>query len=80
MKYDAERLAIELVTKRRGRQTLTMRQTAEQIGVSLRVVHKAETRKAVSEDSFTKICAWLEMQPGAFFKEVKNEGLDTRRH
>lgn len=69
MKYDAEKLAIELVTKRRGRQTLTMRQTAQQIGVSLRVVHKAETRKNVSKESFTKICDWLDIHPGQFFKE-----------
>lgn len=71
MKYDAEMLAIELVTKRRGRQTLTMRQAAAQIGVSLRVVHKAETRKAISEQSFAKICDWLEKEQGAFFKEVE---------
>ena len=69
MKYDAERLAIELVTKRRGRQTLTMREAAQQIGVSLRVVHKAETRKTVSKESLIKICDWLDIHPGQFFKE-----------
>lgn len=68
MEYDKTALSIAIVTKRRGANTITMRDAADQIGVSLGVVQKAETRKPVSEKSFTKICAWLNIPPGEFFK------------
>lgn len=68
MKYDAEKLAIDLVTHRRGRLMQTLREAGLAIGVSYSVVQKAETRKPLSEKSLTKICQWLEVSPGAYFK------------
>lgn len=66
MKYDAEKLAIELVAHRRGRLMLNLREAASEIGVSHSVVQKAETRLPLSERSFLKICAWLQVEPGAY--------------
>jgi len=64
--YDKERLAIDLVTHRRGRLMNTLREAASQIGVSYSVVQKAEMRLPLSERSFLKICAWLGKEPGAY--------------
>lgn len=68
MKYDAEKLAIDLVAHRRGRLMQTLREAGQAIGVSYSVVQKAEMRKPLSEKSFIKICQWLEVSPGAYFK------------
>jgi len=66
MKYDAEKLAIDLVTHRRGRLMQTLREAGAEIGVSYSVVQKAEKRLPLSEKSFLKICQWLEKEPGAY--------------
>ncbi len=64
--YDAEKLAIDLVTHRRGRLMQTLREAGKEIGVSYSVVQKAEMRLLLSEKSFLKICAWLNVDPGAY--------------
>ena len=66
MKYDAEKLAIDLVTHRRGRLMQTLREAGDEIGVSYSVVQQAEKRLPLSEKSFLKICAWLQVEPGAY--------------
>lgn len=66
MKYDADLLAAHVVIKRQIRNRLTIREAAEQIGVSIGTVHRAEVRKGLSEQSFLKICAWLEKDPAAY--------------
>ena len=73
MKYDAEKLAIDLVTHRRGRLMQTLREAGRAIGVSYSVVQKAETRKPLSEKSFIKICVWLGKEPGEYFKTETDE-------
>ena len=64
--YDKERLAIDLVTHRRGRLMQTLREAGKEIGVSYSVVQKAETRLPLSERSFLKICAWMGSEPAAY--------------
>lgn len=66
--YDVDKIAVAVNTKRQITNRLTMREAAKQIGVSVRLVHKAETRKVLSAESFTKICRWLGKEPGAYFK------------
>ena len=71
MKYDADEIAAAVNTKRQIKNRLTTRQAAAEIGVSNGTVHRAETRKPLSEKSFTKICHWLELEPEQFFKQVE---------
>lgn len=66
MKYDADKLAAAVNTKRQITNRLTTREAAEQIGVSNGTVHRAEVRKGLCEGSFLKICQWLDVEPGAF--------------
>ena len=66
MKYDAEKLAIDLAGHRRGRLMLNLREAGEEIGVSHSVVQKAETRLPLSKRSFLKICAWMGSEPAAY--------------
>lgn len=68
MNYDAEKLAIELVSHRRGRLQLNLRQAAAQIGVSYSVVQKAERKLPIGEKSYGKICTWLGRGSGEYFK------------
>lgn len=69
IEYDADKIAVAVNTKRQINNRITMRQAAKQIGVSVRLVHKAETRKGLSEQSLLKICAWLEIEPGVYLKK-----------
>ena len=71
-RYDPAALATSVVTFRRVTKRLTMRQAAEQSGVCAAIIHKAETQKPISKKSFTKICQWLNMEPGKFFKQAEN--------
>ena len=66
MKYDADKLAADVNTKRQITNRLTTRQAAEQIGVSNGTVHRAEVRKGLSSESFLKLCVWLDKEPGAY--------------
>lgn len=69
MKYDSDKLATDVVNKRQIENRLSMRDVALLVGVSVRTIHKAETRKGLSAESLTKICNWLEVSPGAYFKQ-----------
>lgn len=67
--YDAAALAEAIVKRRRVKVRQTMREAATAAGVSLTVIYKAEAQARVSQKSFAKICSWLEIEPGEFFKE-----------
>jgi DNA-binding Xre family transcriptional regulator len=66
MKYDADKLAADVNTKRQIKNRLTTREAAAEIGVGHCTVHRAEVRKGLSNKSFLKICQWLEKEPGAY--------------
>jgi transcriptional regulator with XRE-family HTH domain len=66
MKYDADKLALAVITKRRHENHMSMDEVAVEIGVSKGTVHRAELQKGLSEQSFLKICAWLGKEPGAY--------------
>lgn len=65
--YDPATLATLVVTFRRVKKRLTMRQAAEQSGLCAAIIHKAETQKPISKKSFTKICQWVGREPGEFY-------------
>ena len=66
MKYDADKLAADVNTKRQITNRLTTREAAAEIGVSNGTVHRAEVRKGLSNESFLKICQWLQVEPAAY--------------
>lgn len=71
IQYDTAALAEKIVTKRRVKDRQTMREAAKAAGVSLTVIFKAEAQKRVKQESFTKICSWLEVEPETFLKNGK---------
>ena len=71
MKYDADKLAADVNTKRQITNRLTTREAAAEIGVSNGTVHRAEVRKGLSKESFLKLCAWLQVEPGVYKKETE---------
>lgn len=72
MNYDKDALAAAVITKRQIESRVSMREAGATIGVSKKTVHKAETRKPIEMKTLIKICAWLEKEPGEFFKPAEN--------
>lgn len=64
--YDAAKLAADVKAKRET--GITTRQAAQQIGTTNGTVWRAENCKGLSLETFIKICQWLEVSPGAYFK------------
>lgn len=64
--YDAAKLAADVKAKRKS--GITTRQAAQQIGTTNGTVWRAENCKGLALETFIKICAWLEVSPGAYFK------------
>jgi len=64
----------ELVRERRGR--LSLRQTAEEVGVSFSTLARVEGGAQPDLTSFTKICAWLGVAPSRFFAPVAERDID----
>lgn len=64
----------ELVRERRGTQSL--RQTAEEVGVSFSTLTRVEGGAQPDLTSFTKICAWLGVAPSRFFTPVAERDVN----
>lgn len=64
----------ELVRERRG--SLSLRQTAEEVGVSFSTLTRVEAGAQPDLTSFTKICAWLGVAPSRFFSPVAERDVD----
>ena len=64
----------EMVRERRG--SLSLRQTAEEVGVSFSTLTRVEAGAQPDLTSFTKICAWLGVAPSRFFTPVTERTLD----
>lgn len=64
----------ELVRKRRAGQSL--RQTAEEVGVSFSTLTRVEAGAQPDLTSFTKICAWLGVAPSRFFTPVAERNVE----
>jgi transcriptional regulator with XRE-family HTH domain len=64
----------EMVHERRG--TLSLRQTAEEVGVSFSTLARVEGGAQPDLTSFTKICAWLGVTPSKFFTPVAERELN----
>lgn len=58
----------DLVRQRRG--PMSIRQTAEEIGVSFSTLSRVENGAQPDLTSFTRICAWLGVSPSRFFTSV----------
>lgn len=67
--FDADKFAKDLIMKRRVDNRFEMRQVAGEAGVSAATIHRAETKETLSLESFTKICSWLQIEPGSYFKK-----------
>jgi transcriptional regulator with XRE-family HTH domain len=69
---EVERLDVaglaDLVRRRRG--SMSLRQTAADIGVSFSTLTRVEGGSQPDLTSFTKICAWLGVAPSHFFTPV----------
>ena len=64
----------ELVRERRGTQSL--RQTADEVGVSFSTLTRVEAGAQPDLTSFAKICAWLGIAPSRFFTPVAERDID----
>lgn len=64
----------ELVRQRRG--TLSLRQAAEDVGISFSTLTRVEGGSQPDLTSFVKICAWLGEPPSKFFTAVARRDLD----
>jgi len=66
LKYNEKSLSIAVKTRRWIERDLTMKEVGQEIGISGKAVWKAENCKGLSEQSFLKICAWLQVEPAAY--------------
>lgn len=66
--FDAKRFADAVKARRGGAK---FRETAKEIGTSAATLLRVEKGKSCETETFTKLCAWLETPPGAFFKDVE---------
>lgn len=67
-KYDSAAIARALKMKR-GELGWSLDKLSAEIEVGASTLCRVENGLDCSIYTFTKICAWLEMPPGAFFKE-----------
>jgi DNA-binding Xre family transcriptional regulator len=69
-----------LVAKKRA--GMGIRETAKSIGISAATLSRVENGNVTDLETFRKICAWLEVDPGTFlgFSSAKVEGPEIRVH
>lgn len=65
--FDAEAVVLAIKVKRASS---GLRASAIEAGTSAATLSRIERGKKFDIETFTRICNWLEKEPGAFFKEV----------
>lgn len=61
---------------RERRMGVSLRQTAEEVGVSFSTLTRVENGAQPDFTSYTKICAWLGVAPSKFFSTVAERDMD----
>jgi transcriptional regulator with XRE-family HTH domain len=71
--FDINKLALHLFDKRRIFKNLSLRDAANQIGVSYATLSRVENKKIPDIETFAKICVWLDKPVQDYFriKEIK---------
>lgn len=69
--FDAHRLGYCLKAKRMAKKVNQAIASVE-IGISQGSLSRAERRQEIGIETLNKICTWLNIPPGEFFKQVDN--------
>lgn len=68
MKYKAQELKKDLITKRCIENDFSMDEACAQIGISKATLHRLESAKIPDMDTFGKVCKWLHASPSKYFE------------
>lgn len=80
MIFDIEKLRKDLITKRVIEGKLSLRQCAEQSGISPATLSRIENSKLPDVETFAKICYWLGTDARTYFNIVgkRQDGFKPR--
>ena len=67
LKYNADKMATEIRTKRFGAMNMHMREAAKVIGLSPATLSRLENKKMPDAETLMTICAWLNQPAEEFF-------------
>lgn len=72
MKIEFDSAAFSKAVKmKRGESGVGLEKLSAMIDVGASTIHRAERGRDCSIETFTKLCSWLAIQPGEFFKEAE---------
>lgn len=59
------------VKMKRAESGIGLERLSAMIDVGASTIHRIERGRGCSVETFTKLCSWLEKEPGEFFKQVE---------
>lgn len=71
LKYDGEKLAKEVRTKRLITLNVDLRKAAKQIGIGYATLSRIENEKKPDIETLAAVCKWINTPIDSFFKSVK---------